>query len=121
MTKTALWTNASPTSSFAEQNVTLSKDIDNFDYLEFEWNHASSTTVKGSLLVDVPTFKTYTTATSSVVYVAMCGQQGTGSRYVRNVRYVSDTSVQFSTTSLYNGTGAFNTMVIPTNIYGVKK
>ena len=35
--ETVLWTNGSPTASFAPQDVTLSDDIDNYDFLKIEF------------------------------------------------------------------------------------
>ena len=45
-TETVLWTNSSPTSNFADQNVTLSDSMSNYDYLKFTYKKATNKPIK---------------------------------------------------------------------------
>ena len=47
-TETVLWTNNSPTSTFANQTVTLSDNISDYDYLCFEYRSTTGSSAKTS-------------------------------------------------------------------------
>lgn len=40
--ETVLWTNPNPSANFNSQNVTLSEDISNYDFIKFVWQNANS-------------------------------------------------------------------------------
>ena len=105
-----LWTNSSPTSSFAGQKVTLSETIENYNYYEVVFLVATNEpriNRTGKIL------KTYSTRLQS---------SSTNIRY-RNVEVPSGTSLQFGVGNLiatYGTTSTDNTMIIPLEIIGYK-
>lgn len=120
-TKTTLWTNPSPASSFSNQTITLSDDLDNYDYVELEYAFNSSTlTNKNSIIYTISDFKRLTAndgwCGAGIVY-------SNSYLYSRSLTYNSDTAVNFGGTLKYNsGTApsAANTATIPLKVYGIK-
>lgn len=61
LSETVLWTNASPTSAFAGQNVSLSDNVNNYKYIEIQYdvyasqNHYMSSIYKVSELLSMNT------------------------------------------------------------------
>ncbi len=52
-TETVLWTNASPTSSFAQQNITLSDSISNYDYVRIYFRASTTNSAEKSIIFPV--------------------------------------------------------------------
>lgn len=111
---TTLWQNASPTSSFAAQTITLSDSVNNYDMVLVHYYH--NATVESDrydrLTVFLPTF-----STASLDVVAH-GYNRTGGRYITSI---SGTSMTFSAAG-YNGstTSSTNGYGTPIAVYGVK-
>ena len=120
--ETVLWTNSSPTSSFANQVVTLSDDIDNYDYIKFYFRVSTSYSATQNVMAPVSDFKNMTDATTSNSFVSLSSpNEYTGSyRMVRRLNYVSATSVRINTSVRTNGQGSDDTLIIPTAISGLK-
>ena len=117
-TETVLWTNGSPTAQFAPQDVTLSDDIDNYDFLKIEFISTASTGVNGSILVDVSDFKSMTN-TANVAGFAFGLSSGADSLVSRKTTYVSDTKIHIGNAYSYAG-GTNNARGIPLQIIGIK-
>ena len=129
--ETLLWENPNPTSNFAQQAVTLSDDINNYDYISVEYKSSKPATIASKVIIPVNDFKAYSGTTAS----ASDGNKGfrwfIGSRYqdgsntygyVRYVSYTSDTSITITNGyALGTTTTSVQTVVIPYKIYGVKK
>lgn len=121
MTEVVLWTNPSPTADFGEQTITLSDDIDNFDFIEFAYKPDKSqsddqivkelispTDLKQSVLTDgAPVF-----AISS---------QASGYTHARPITYVSNTSLKFGESRTIGAAGRRNFTSFPISISGIKK
>lgn len=113
VTETELWSNSSPTSSFASQTVTLSQGISNFDSLRFYY-HSTNSTSEDNLYVNV-SVSDFGTIRSGFAYTSGSVDG------IRGVRKNSDTVVQFDAAAKAQGTGSFdNYFLIPTKICGVK-
>lgn len=120
--ETVLWTNSSPTSSFANQVVTLSDDINNYDYIKFYFRVSTSNGNSQNVIASVKDFKNLTDATTSNSFVSLSSpNEYTGSyRMVRRLNYVSATSVRINTSVRANGQGSDDTLIIPIAICGLK-
>lgn len=112
--ETVLWTNPSPTSSFAAQTVTLSDDINNYDYIKMVYKYSTSDSTELIEIFPVENININTTKRST--YLGVMWYAGTW-RY-RNLSFAS-TSVQFSASVNTNGK-AGNTTIIPLEIIGIK-
>ena len=128
MTETVLWTNPSTSSDFAYQEVNLSQDIDNFDYLKFEYQNSTATITKSSVLISVSEFKQTSVSVpqKACFHLGWAGGTATSiSLMWRPVGYVNDTKVIIGTCILTSmtslGNQIYNLACIPTKIYGVKK
>lgn len=51
--ETTLWTNANPTSSFAQQNITLSDSISNYDYVRIYFRASTTNSAEKSIIFPV--------------------------------------------------------------------
>ena len=121
--ETTLWTNSSPSATFAEQTVTLSDNISNYDYIKIEWCESTSAlTNKSSIMVSASEFtrnkNPYYNAHDTTP--AILGRGANNVSYLRYIAYESDTQVLFGHALRGNATGVDNTFTIPLNIYGVK-
>lgn len=119
MEETALWTNSAPTSTFAAQTITLSDDIDNYDYLRFYVRLSTSNAKSNSIFISVNDFKNTGNAANSLNLAHSCYYEVSSIRN-RHFYYVSDTSIGFGTCFNSGNTGSDNTYLIPTKISGVK-
>ena len=113
--ETTLWTNSSPTSSFAGQAVALSDDITNYDYIRVYWRYNTTDATEVSVLMSVSDFQE--SATSGKPNMAIGVR--TSSPTKRGVNYSSNTSVGFA--SAVNDVGnVSNGNANPTKITGCK-
>lgn len=117
-TETVLWTNGSPTAQFAPQDVTLSDDIDNYDFLKIEFISTASTGVNGSVLVPVSDFKLMTN-TASTTGFGFGLSSGVDTFISRKTTYVSDTKIHIGNATSYTG-NTNNARAIPLQIIGIK-
>lgn len=108
---TTLWTNPSPTSSFAGQTVTLSETIANFSYYEIEF---FTDTISERIITTGKINTLYATRLFSLATLASS----------RNVTRPSTTSIAFGSGlsfTTYGGAGVVdNNVIIPYKIIGYK-
>lgn len=57
LTETTLWTNSSPSSAQTNTTISLSNNINNYDYLRIYWKRDTSTNEDISVMVSVDDFK----------------------------------------------------------------
>lgn len=117
VTKTTLWTNSSPTASFAAQTITLSQPLANFDYIEIVWHGQRTTTSEKVNIFDVAGLA----INSNYQFGGRITDDGSGSQ--SNVRYVhsSGTNSLVITTSYRVNSAANGTQyAIPIRVVGWK-
>ncbi len=119
MEETTLWTNSAPASTFAAQTITLSDDIDNYDYLKFYVRLSTSNNKSNSILISVDDFKNTGNAANSLNLAHSCYYAEAAIRN-RHFFYGGDTSIGFGTCFNSGNSGSENTYLIPTKISGVK-
>lgn len=118
-TETVLWTNSAPTSSFAKQDVTLSDDINSYDYLKFTYRVTTSAADFLNYIISVSDFKKSVESTSS--HHCVLGLSTDDSvAHTRRVYYKTDTTVNFNNAYQLNAAASNNATVIPTSIIGIK-
>ena len=118
MVETVLWTNSNPSASsgFAAQAVTLSDDIDNYDYICVEYARGYNyLTTKAKVFCSVSDFKTF--GYSAGKQSLALGMYGNAAQF-RAFYYDSDTQAHFGP-NLQAGS-AVNANNIPLYIYGCK-
>lgn len=119
--ETVLWQNPSPSSTFSGQTVTLSDDIDNYDYIKFEFKGSTQSAWVSvpniSIIYSVEDFKT----TSSSNTHTRCAAAAVGDyNYGRFFNYVNDTAVQFGNSVNISNGSSVNTANIPLKVSGLK-
>lgn len=122
-TETTLWTNSSPTSSFAEQTITLSQAFTNFDLIKIEYQASVSKTTKGYVYVDKTTLQQSLWSDASKPLVSISGRNNSASgstQYVRRIVYVSTTQLTITTAYQINANNSATNSAIPTKITGIK-
>lgn len=117
---TTLWTNSSPTTTFAEQSITLSQDIDNFAYIGIKYRVSTTATSDETEILVTPTNLKKSAATASAVRIIIGANNSGGNRYDRGIQYNSDTSLTISGAYRVNTSGSGNNLAIPLYIYGYK-
>lgn len=113
-TETVLWTNNSPTSSFAVQSVTLSDDYTNYDYLEFYFRSTTSDDTEYRDIIPTSVLAKSTSASTCTI-----GNSSSSKIRSRGIYATSNTSIRISDCYPLNSTSASNTSVIPTKIVGI--
>ena len=119
-TETSLWTNASPTSSFAAQDVTLSDSIDNYKYIAIKYKFDTSSNVEGSVIFLVSDIKKSVQGVDTIVSCIGASPQGIAN-YARRVFYTSNTKIRIETATAMNKTGTSTAYVIPLEILGLNE
>ena len=121
MTETTLWTNSAPTASFANQNITLSDNISNYDYIAIEvrfsasYDNRTTYIYKSSELTNLTTGAQYP--------MPYLGLDYSGYYYYRVVRYISSSQLEIGTCKRNTSSGApsnANTSVLPLSVKGLK-
>lgn len=115
-----LWENASPSASFAGQTVTLSDDVENYDYIGIIFARGSGSAENRSMVLPlllIPIDGVFTGARMTVA-----GYRN----YIRDVTAMSGDKVTFSGGSYYgtygtNTASASNTTLTPRQIIGFKE
>lgn len=118
---TTLWTNSSPTSSFATQTITLSDEISDYDFIKIVWAISTSETsqYQGVYFIPADTFANYLQAKNRSV--GNLGMSNTSDyAYTRNVFYASDTSIKFGNCYRVGTTTQANTICIPISVIGCR-
>lgn len=108
-----LWTNASPTSSFAAQTIPL--DLSDYDFVLVRYRRDTSATLKGLVQI-IKVAENYEN-------VALLGLATADGKIGRRITNATTTGVVFASATLYStyGTGTESTTVlIPEDIYGIK-
>lgn len=117
MSETVLWTNPDPSSSsgFASQTVTLSDNIDNYDFICVEYARGYRyLDTKSKVYYKVSDYKTFAGGSVPKGIFRI-------SSYYRTFIYGSNIQVVFHDCYATSGTEtAFNTYCTPLNIYGCK-
>ena len=115
-TETVLWTNNSPTSTFAGQTITLSDSLDNYTYVKIKYRISTSVSTESSAIVPVSEFVRMT-QTSNTFKI------GTGSfessTYVRTAYYGSATTIVFNNGYQLGSTSQANGKLIPVSVIGI--
>lgn len=118
MSETVLWTNASPTSTFNSQTVTLSDDINNYDYIKITYRASTTLTSTLSIMLSLEEWLKTTNATG-VCYPAIAVRINSVV-YARRVSHNTDTDVIFASAIRMNASGANQDYIIPTEVIGLK-
>ena len=115
--ETTLWTNNAPTTAFAAGNVTLSNDIDNYDYIKVTFRNSTSNVTEGEFL-DTPANikKTLQSLGANRVEISMT----IAGDYTRRLVYVDDTTFNFSTAYKLGASGTSTSYAIPLSVVGCK-
>ena len=119
-TETSLWTNSSPTSDFATQNVTLSDSIDNYKYIKIVWKAYKSATTTSSVIVLVNDFKSFNYVANYTVG-SLASNNSSNQPYARRYVYVSDTVIGFHDALRIYAAATSNDMAIPLEILGLNE
>ena len=115
-----LWENASPSSEFTAQNVSI--NLNKFDYVIIEYNHSSSFSTPEYFCALAPAYN------GSWVVIDVPDIEGSNKYYRHAGRYcqITETSIGFRNASIFvvnNGTYDYkqeNKWCIPIRVYGVK-
>lgn len=120
MTETTLWTNPNPTSGFASQNITLSDNISNYDYIAINIRIGNA----AEYWTDIFPASEMTGYTSGSNTRPLLGARHSNNYYYyRMLQYNSDTSLTIGdcVRNTANGTAAvLNSGVLPQTIKGLK-
>lgn len=121
MTAETLWTNPSPSSTFAAQTITLSKSLtaNNYKYIGIEYRCSLSYANTMEILVTPTQLKNSGTTYYPTICLGSKVASSSGRR-LRFVEYVSSTQLSF-TTGYQNGSSTTSSgYAIPTKIKGYK-
>lgn len=119
LSETVLWTNPSPTTNFASQNVTLSESFKNFKIVRFYYKASKSYTVE--YYVDYTSeFLDQATETNARCIAGLAVSQGSASNVVRPIAKSSDTVLIIRGCYQISGTTAHPELATPTKICGLK-
>lgn len=114
--ETTLWTNSSPSSSFAAQTVTLSQSYENFDFINITY---CKRTTETSLLSSVY-LSTADLAAMGSNFRGVLGNRLDTTDRVRTFYPSSNTQIYFNTAYNYASSTQNNNQSIPTKITGLK-
>ena len=114
-TETVLWTNGSPTSSFAQKTVTLSDNINNYDYIKMTFRYSTSDDTELVEIFPVENIDINTAKRSTYLGVMWYA----GSWKYRNITN-NYTSVEISNCVFVGGSSS-NGSIIPLQIIGIKE
>ena len=124
VTETILWTNSAPTTDFTAQAITLSDDINNYDYISINFAYATSYNAgdcNSSFLVSIADLKKngYNTSTRHNIS-AMGVQNQSNTNYSRMMFYVDATTLRFGGCFQVGSSTASNANCIPLVVKGIK-
>lgn len=118
MTRTTLWTNNSPNSNFASQDMTLSDDITNYDYIGIKY--CLSTTISQETENLITPSELQNSQHVNSYPLLTIGARISSYDYARYITYSSNTSLSISSAYRLNTAGGFSAYVIPLYVYGYK-
>ena len=110
-----IWSNASPSSNFSAQTVTVSNAMTMYDRIRIDYKYTTSSDVR-SIYVNVSDFSFSGAYTDEIGLISRPDSNG----YVRRATMASSTTVQFTTSYRLNASGNSTSYAIPVGIYGVK-
>lgn len=116
--ETVLWTNPSPTATFAGKNVTLSDSINNYKYIKFTWKTTTTDTTSSSAYVLSSDLASMTNSNGSR-FLSLSSLWT--NVYSRNITYNSATSVSIATSTRQGASGSNNGVNIPLEILGINE
>ena len=114
--ETTLWTNPSPTSNFDTQDVTLSDDYTNYDYVKF---YVRTSTTNATLGEVIYPSNMLTQSTANQGIQCFMGARPS-SNYVRLLRHVANNKIHIHIAEPPASSGSSTTAAIPTKITGCK-
>lgn len=118
--ETVLWTNANPTSSFSSQQITLSDDMANYDYLKITYRaNTSLATTASALMLVSEIIASANLASVPCMSIADRNSSANG-YYMRGMSYISNTVISMGTCFQTGTSGGVNSNVIPLQISGCK-
>ena len=121
-TESILWTNSSPTSTFAAQGVTLSDAISNYDDIRIYIRQSTSSATDGWVTYSAEKVKTFVQTSDTPISVTGVRNSSANKSLGRCMYYTDDTHLQFGSAFIFGGNNTTdNTYVIPTKICGLKK
>ena len=112
---TALWTNASPTSNFAAQTITLSASMTDFEQIEVVYKY----TTTGNEYHAYFDTTDYTYTGSNADEFGIISRPGTAG-YMRRLTMASTTTITITSAYRLNNSGSSNEYAIPVAVYGIK-
>lgn len=115
--ETTLWTNSNPTSSYVATDITLSDDVNNYDYIKFVCRFSTSSNVTLSELCTLADFKSTLNTTSNNMRFAVASIT-TSLFAARCLSYLSDISARIS--AAFTASGTDNSRIIPLSVVGCK-
>ncbi len=122
LTPTTLWSNNSPTSNFPASDttitVTLSDDIDNYEYIKIKARRSTSDATEYAIIYSVEDFKKLNNTSGASAGALAYNYNSSNS--ARVFYYTSNTSVTFKLAEALNATGTARTGAIPLEIIGLK-
>lgn len=120
MSETTLWTNSTPTSSFAQQIVTLSQDYTQFDLIRVYYRASTSSTVEKyvEFVPDLLSGATLPSSEGNLIPTICSYANGFGG--ARMLRHDSNTTVQITHNYYLNSATQRNQNTIPIKICGLK-
>ena len=119
LTETTLWTNSSPNSSFALQDVTLSQSTSGFQYVKIYWKILNtSTALVGSIIIGIEDWDLSTEVNSHLKFGIGSYANGPIVRAVCKGNSAG-TKVHFGSSYQTGTSTTHNTENIPTKICGL--
>lgn len=116
-TETSLWTNPSPSATFANTTVTLSDNLSNYDFVKIKWKSTTSVNQIGEIILPVDNFASQASAPN---YYNTFSLGATTSNYFRPVIYASDTTMTFGNSIMIRTNTTNNNYNIVTEVIGLK-
>lgn len=118
LTETTLWTNSSPTSTFAGQTVTLSQSSANFTYIKVYFRCTTSdSTTYDSGLIDIADYDASTGSSSAPRFVMAVAMTNA---FARMFNKATNTTLTFGQARQWSQSTNVNTYCVPTKVVGVK-
>ena len=115
-----LWTNTSPTTAISSPyTITLSKSIENYDYIKFTFRVSTSVATEMSVIASVSDVKNSIGNRPGLSLTSPFGANTSSqSHQVRRIIYTSNTGISIQ--SLYPISGFQSDLIIPTSVSGIK-
>ena len=118
-TETSLWTNASPSSNFSTQTITLSDSISKYKYIKFTYKVGVSVNTSSSFVIDVTELKKSLSESYAPLLSYTCNYNSVARS--RGIVYVSDTQLTIRASYNVNNTGGSDATCIPLEILGLNE